>query len=185
MENESRMHSIQEAKEEEDEEFENYGKGMRTGLSIEDDDQDDDFNKREATTSNYNNQDNEDLDDRADIEDMVIAGTKTQMQYQDEIAKTCSPNKSNNQTKTLNQDLEEAYEDIEEKKIENQTIPIVTNNNMTQFSVHNSDTYTNLRKQPEFINYNKNDDTTKEISSYQHDNTKFSIKKTENNNYAH
>ena len=134
------MHSIQEAKEEEDDEPYQIGRGMRTGLSIEDDEPEDDFNFRAHTGAVTHG-------DREDIDDMAIAGTQTKIYYQNE-----EPDH-----KTLNDDLHEIEDDYEdqyndddeeeEEKVEpDMTIPVDSPNIPTQFSIHNSGTKFGVEK---------------------------------------
>ena len=90
-----------------------------------DDEQEDDFNYREQTHFGG-------TDERDDIEDMAVAGTKTKIQYQ-------SPSKK----KILNNDLNEIessnndYQRQEESKSNmDNIIPVSQTNGQTQFSVY-------------------------------------------------
>ena len=126
------MHSIQE----EDEEQDQYSRLMRTGSSIEDDeDPEADFNARQGT--GY-----ESSDARPDIEELAVAGTKTQLRYQEEDKNEIEQNK------ILNEDIQDLEENNYENKLcENteeelpsETIPVQSKINETQFSVHGLNT---------------------------------------------
>ena len=130
------MHSIQE----EDEDLEQYSRHMRTGSSIDEDDHnsEEEFNMREPTGYISKN-------DRDDIDDMEIAGTKTQLKYQKEDEKV-SDNNLNEDIKDVAPDSfnawkEDKFEEIhEESNLLSETIPIGTQNDATQFSIHDSKT---------------------------------------------
>lgn len=136
------MHSIQE----EDEELEQYSKHMRTGSSIEDDeDSEEEFNKRQVTGYEET--------DRADIEDLQVAGTKTQLKYQEDtqvqIPDINIPDNTVNreiQDNTLNRDIQDVVAGLQDldidvgmpqnQRVADETIPISTNTDKTDFSIH-------------------------------------------------
>jgi len=129
------MHSIQEAHEEE--ELEYFSKGFRTGSSIEDDDSDDEFNKRVDTQFVA-------TDARDDIDDMDIAGTKTQLQYENQTSSTLNRATNMQQYEEAENDDQNEYErepkrEEVQEDIQDQTIPVSTPHDGTQFTVHNSD----------------------------------------------
>lgn len=108
LDEEDNMHSIQEAKEEEDDENDHIGKGMRTGLSIEDDEHEDDFNHRVHTGAVTHG-------DREDIDDMAIAGTQTKIYYQNEEP---DHRDFNDDLQEIDEDYPDHYdEDCEEEKL--------------------------------------------------------------------
>ena len=150
----SHMHSIQEAKDEEDYDLQEYGKGMRTGLSIEEDEPDDEFNKREATNVIPDQTDISRFPDRDDIEDMVVAGTKTRLKHQtNDIPTYVDQNTS--PSKYIDNTQQQFEEDKQELDIQTETIPVDTTNNMTQFTVHNNEATTNIAQpEPKFVNHN-------------------------------
>ncbi|CAI2384210.1 unnamed protein product [Moneuplotes crassus] len=140
------MHSIKE----EDEELEQYSRHMRTGSSIEDDeDPEEDFNQRQDSKF-------VDTDDRDDIEDLQVAGTRTQLQYQEEdstknvIPDVQIPDSTINreiQDNTLNRDIQNVVQGIPGLDSEfggivmplnspDETIPVSSTTNKTDFPVH-------------------------------------------------
>lgn len=171
---ESRMHSIQETNEENLDEFDQIGQGMRTGLSMEDDEPEDDFNKRDHTPNKA--RETEDLDDREDIDEMDVAGTQTRLQYQshNEIAKKVYRKYS--PKKNLNSDLHEIEEEKINKDYLSDTIPVSTQKDITQFSVHgNKITKFNTPAATNFVNHNITSNALNQNIGSEHDATTFSV----------
>lgn len=172
--NEAKMHSIQEAKEED--ELEHYSRGMRTGSSIEDDEAEE-FNKRVDTHFEYTE------DARDDIDEMPVAGTQTRVKYQQQ-------EEAHQQNDDYEEDEEDAqdYENYEneeefdqnepEETVKDMTIPIEQPQDATQFSVHNSgskyDKTENIEisqeTAPVFINHNvqRPDETNFSVKNVEH-----------------
>lgn len=177
------MQSIQETKEEEDEDLETYKLGMRTGLSIEDDEHEDEFNHRVGT--HYQSS-----DVRDDIDDMMVAGTKTQLQYQEE---------EKEETLQINNDIQNEEEihkrrdsipsnnDDYNEEAYQETIPVDTPHDATQFSIHNSATQFSVHEPNTQIispdSKKESKSTSKKIESpnkSNYDNTTFSVKQVDN-----